>query len=333
MSEKTVKGYKVFNPDWTCRGFQYKVGEYYERDENPIVCKRGFHFCERLEDCFNYYDFDSENKVAEITAYGEIVVQNNKCCTNKIKIEKELSWYEVLSIVNIGKHCTGIGNSGNWNSGNWNSGSWNSGNGNAGDRNSGGYNAGDYNSGDYNSGGYNAGDYNSGDYNSGGYNAGDYNSGDYNSGGYNAGDYNSGGYNSGDFNSGNWNSGSWNTTDCSSGCFNTVEQKIFLFNRLSDWTMKDWRSSKARDILYGVGVSPVQKIYEVDMADKEKKEHPKYQITGFYLKKLSLKEIAEERQKCWDKLSQEQKDIVMAIPNFDKAIFKETTGIDVDMEE
>ena len=28
MSEqKEVRGYKVFNPDWTCRGFQYKVGE------------------------------------------------------------------------------------------------------------------------------------------------------------------------------------------------------------------------------------------------------------------------------------------------------------------
>ena len=21
-----IKGYKVFNPDWTCRGFQYEVG-------------------------------------------------------------------------------------------------------------------------------------------------------------------------------------------------------------------------------------------------------------------------------------------------------------------
>lgn len=89
MSEnKAVKGYKVFNPDWTCRGFQYKVGESYEMDEEPIACERGFHFCERLEDCFNYYDFDSENKVAEITAYGETTRENNKCCTNKIKIEK-----------------------------------------------------------------------------------------------------------------------------------------------------------------------------------------------------------------------------------------------------
>lgn len=30
MSE--VKGYKVFNPDWTCRGFQYEVGKIFEED-------------------------------------------------------------------------------------------------------------------------------------------------------------------------------------------------------------------------------------------------------------------------------------------------------------
>lgn len=24
-----MKGYKVFNSDWTCRGFQYNVGEIY----------------------------------------------------------------------------------------------------------------------------------------------------------------------------------------------------------------------------------------------------------------------------------------------------------------
>ena len=67
MSEKTVKGYKVFNPDWTCRGFQYKVGESYEMDKEPIACERGFHFCERLEDCFNYYDFEHMEKQQEKT--------------------------------------------------------------------------------------------------------------------------------------------------------------------------------------------------------------------------------------------------------------------------
>jgi len=94
--------------------------------------------------------------------------------------------------------------------------------------------------------------------------------------------------------------------------------------------MKDWISSKAKNILDNMDVSPVQKIYEGDMTDKEKEEHPEYQTTGFYLKELSQKEMAEKRQQCWDRLSQKEKDIVMAIPNFDKAIFKETTGIDVE---
>ena len=169
-----MKGYKVFNSDWTCRGYQYEVGKTYEIAESPKCCKVGFHFCERLVDCFNYYLFDQNNKVAKIEAIGEIDFDNtnSKCCTNKIVILKELTWAEVLDMCNTGK-----GNSGKRNSGDCNSGCYNSGDYNIGDCNSGCYNIGYYNSGYYN-----IGYYNSGDYNSGGYNSGDYNSGDYNSG-------------------------------------------------------------------------------------------------------------------------------------------------------
>ena len=66
MSE--VKGYKVFNPDWTCRGFQYEVGKIFEEDVKPSCCDRGFHFCEKAADCFSYYSFNSENRVAEVIA-------------------------------------------------------------------------------------------------------------------------------------------------------------------------------------------------------------------------------------------------------------------------
>ena len=154
-----MKGYKVFNSDWTCRGYQYEIGKTYEIAENPQCCKVGFHFCERLADCFNYYSFNTNNKVAEIEAIGEIDFDdtNSKRCTNKIVILKELKWSEVLDMCNSGK-----GNSGNRNSGNDNSGNRNSGN-----RNSGYYNSGYYNSGNYNSGHYNSGYYNSGDHNSG----------------------------------------------------------------------------------------------------------------------------------------------------------------------
>ena len=69
---ESIKGFKVFNPDWTCRGFQYKIGEFYEMDERPRVCKHGFHFCLKASDCFNFYSFNSDNKVAEVEAYGDI---------------------------------------------------------------------------------------------------------------------------------------------------------------------------------------------------------------------------------------------------------------------
>ena len=122
---ENVKGFKVFNPDWTCRGFQYEVGKVYEEDVKPRVCDSGFHFCKQAKDCFNYYSFNTENKVAEVIALGDIAEDGDKCSTNIIQIVREVTWQEVLTIVNTGKACTGLCNSGDCNSGDWNSGDWN----------------------------------------------------------------------------------------------------------------------------------------------------------------------------------------------------------------
>ena len=147
-----MQGFKVFEPDWTCRGFQYEVGKTYEEDVTPCCCFRGFHFCTELKDCFNYYSFNPENKVAEVVALGEVDTESNdsKCCTNKIQIVKELSWEEVLKMVNMGKGNAGLCNSGDWNSGNRNSGN----------RNSGDWNSGDWNSGDWNKTNFSSGCFN-----------------------------------------------------------------------------------------------------------------------------------------------------------------------------
>lgn len=120
-----VRGFKVFNPDWTCRGFQYEVGKIFEEDVEPSCCDRGFHFCENAADCFNYYSFNPDNKVAEVIAYGDIVRGDDKCCTNKIKIVREIPWQELLTIVNTGKSCTGLCNTGDRNTGDRNTGDWN----------------------------------------------------------------------------------------------------------------------------------------------------------------------------------------------------------------
>lgn len=302
----TVKGYKVFNSDWSCTPTagvkkQYTCPGKFEEEIDLDICRKGMHFCKRAIDCFNYNSFDPNNKVAEVIAYGTLVEKGYKCCTDKLEIVREISWAEVLEIVNTGKDCTGIGNSGNCNSGN---------------RNSGNRNSGSWNSGYGNSGYWNSGYWNSGNWNSGHWNSGNRNSGNYNSGDWNSGDWNSGYYNSGDWNSGNYNS----------GCFNTGEQKIYLFNKPSDWTITDWWGSEARIILSSMPMKNLRYILFSEMTDGEKSEHHEAEITGGYLKE---EDNTNNRQSWWDELSADEKDAVKAIPNFDRAIFKEITGIDV----
>ena len=344
-----MKGYKVFNPDWTCNGFQYEVGKVFEMNKPPVICRQGFHFCKKAIDCFNYYEFDSNNKVAEVEALGEIETEGNKSSTNKIYIIRELSWYEVLDLVNTGAGNTGRNNSGDRNSGdrnsgNWNSGDTNSGNSNSGDRNSGDRNSGDRNSGDRNSGYWNSGNSNSGNWNSGNWNSGywnsgncnsgnrnsgDYNSGNRNSGNRNSGDYNSGNRNSGnrnsgDYNSGNCNSGDWNLSNNNSGCFNTEQHQLYFFDKPTNITFDEWRNSHAYYLLREIDF--IEWVYFEDMTEEEKKEHPEAEITGGYLKEYDLKESAS---KWWNELKNYEKEIIKNIPNFDVEKFYKITGVKV----
>lgn len=294
-----VKGYKVFNPDWTCLGFQYEVGKTYEEDVTPKCCNKGFHFCKELKDCFSYYSFDPDNKVAKVIALGEIdeKLDDSKCCTNKIQIVEEISWEDVLRMVNLGEGNAGLCNSG------------------------------DYNTGHRNTGGYNTGCKNTGNYNTGDWNIGGFNAGSCNTGNRNTGDYNTGNWNTGSCNTGNWNTGDYNIIDASSGCFCTEHQKILIFDKSSNWTIKDWFGSDARYILDSIPNNIVEWIYESDMTDIEKEKNPTYKTTGGYLKILDKSEAA---QVWWDGLDTTDKNIIKSIPNFDAEKFQKCTGIKVD---
>src|SRR5574344_415748 len=175
-----TKGYKVFNPDWTCRGFQYEAGKTVEENVTPKCCDAGFHFCLKASDCFNYYSSDHSNKVAEVVALGEVdySTEDSKCATNKIQIVREISWDEVQKIANLGKDCTGVCNTGNRNTGNRNTGDCNTGNCNTGNRNT----TRKGNTGDSNTGNSNTGDCNTGNSNTGNCNTGNRNTGDCNTG-------------------------------------------------------------------------------------------------------------------------------------------------------
>ena len=316
MENNNIHGFKVFGPDWTCRDFQYEVGKTYTMEDSPVCCQQGFHFCLNAADCFSYYSFDSSNKVAEVIALGDVDSKDDssKCCTNKIRIVREIPWDEVLRIVNTGKNCTGLRNTGNQNVGDQNTGNQNTGNQNTGSRNVGSCNTGNQNTGNCNTGNQNTGNWN----------AGDWNAGSWNTGSRNTGNQNTGDYNTGYQNAGNWNVGDWNRSSFNTGCFMTEEQKISMFNKPTDWTYQDWLESDARHLLNQIPRYIVKWIHSDEMTDEEKANHPSHETTGGYLKVLDESKCG---QLWWDSLSACQKDIIKAIPNFDPEIFEQCTGI------
>ena len=294
--QNVVHGFKVFRPDWTCspngNTKQYTCPGKFEEEGELDVCGHGMHFCQTAADCFNYYSFNSENKVAEVIAYGDVRTEGDKSCTDKLEIVREIPWDEVLRIVNIGKNCTGRCNTGNRNTGN-----------------------------------RNTGDCNTGDWNTGNRNTGDCNTGNRNTGDCNTGNRNTGNWNTGDWNTGNWNTGDWNKSSFNTGCFNTEEQKIMLFNKPSNMTYSEWLDSDARYLLNQIPKDVVEWVYEEDMTDEEKAAHPTYETTGGYLKVLDGSECG---QLWWGSLSDRRKEIIKAIPNFDAEIFFQCTGVRVD---
>ena len=306
---------KGFDSDLKCRGFQFEVGKEYKKN-NPEGTEIGcctdtvFHYCKSLKGVHKHYSVLDDNRFCEIEVLGEEVTDDNiKFGSDHIRIVREITGHELNELKGVVGGNTGLFNSGGFNSG---------------DSNSGDFNSGDSNSGAFNSGKRNSGRRNSGNCNSGDFNSGDFNSGDHNSGDFNSGDCNSGYFNSGNRNSGDSNIGDWNATDYSTGCFNTKQQKIYLFNKPSEWTYSDWLSSFAREVLtyapYGT-----EWVAENIMTEEEKAEHPEYKVTDGYLHECTN----ADRQNWWNGLSKERKDAVKSIPNFDAEIFKEITGIDV----
>ncbi len=299
-------GYKAFDKNLQCRGFQFEVGKTYEtgraKEDLRLYSDTVFHFCRelrRIEDVSNYCI--SKSRVCEVIAEGDIVMDGSKYGTNKLTILREIP-REELNEYN------------SWNSGDWNSGDWNSGD----------WNSGDWNSGDWNSGNRNSGDWNSGDRNSGDRNSGNWNSGDRNSGNRNSGNWNSGDRNSGDWNSGNRNSGNWNSGDRNSGFFNTDSPLVRIFNKETNVPCNDIDFPSFLYFDLTVWVSH-------DTATDEEKEVHKIDIEtcGGFTKAISYKEAF---RLAWDKAGKTEHNKLLKLPNWDNEIFKEISGIDAEYE-
>ena len=136
-----VRGYKIFNSDFTCRAHKYEVGKEYKHKGELKICNSGLHFCLKASHCFSYYAFDKRNIVCEVEALGDVVyhTEDSKAATNHIKILRQLTWEEVLQVANEGSDNTGHSNTGYSNTGYWNTGDRNTGYSNTGNRNTGAF--------------------------------------------------------------------------------------------------------------------------------------------------------------------------------------------------
>lgn len=235
-----MKAYKIFNNDWTCRGFQYEVGKTYRTTKKIGICNWGFHSCLKLSNCLKYYNLSNTCKIAEVSALGEIIKDPFKLVSSKIKIVKEISLKEAYAMVNIGVSNTGKLNSGdnnlgNCNTGNFNDGIFNSGNNNTGNCNAGCSNKGNDNTGNCNTGSKNTGNFNIGSKNTGIYNSGIQNTGKHNVGNSNVGFGNYGNNNVGNFNTSNYNIGNFNKKSFNTGSFNLYKHNNFcVFDKECD---------------------------------------------------------------------------------------------------
>ena len=111
--------------------------------------------------------------------------------------------------------------------------------------------------------------------------------------------------------------------------FNTKEQPLYLFNKPTDFTRDEFRNifPNEYDLLFHSLFPLTEWIIESNMSAEEKEANPSYKTTGGYLKKRTYHEAWRI---MWDSWTKEQQDSIKKLPNFDKDIFKEITGIEVE---
>lgn len=188
-------------------------------------------------------------------------------------------------------------------------------------------NYGSSNAGNNNLGSYNTGNSNHGYKNSGNCNYGVYNTGDGNCGvGGNTGDGNTGRENSGYYNDGSKNSGYFNKCDNSTGFFCSEEENVRLFNRPSNMKRSEFEESPYFKALCSV---PFNLTEWVENSSKEDSDTPAKQSLGGHLKTYTYQEACYN---WWNAMTQENRSIVMSMPNFDADVFYEITGIDLRKE-
>ena len=88
-------GFKAFDKDMICQDFKYEENSEYKIKGKPVLCEKGFHYCENPFNVLNYYDL-CDSEFAEIEDHGDSQSDDSKTVTNHIKIKGKLSLAEFI---------------------------------------------------------------------------------------------------------------------------------------------------------------------------------------------------------------------------------------------
>lgn len=101
-----------------------------------------------------------------------------------------------------------------------------------------------------------------------------------------------------------------------------------MFNKETDMTWKEWKNSKAYDILSKNKKS--QWIQYEDMTNKEKEKYQSAKTCDGYLKEI---ERATSSKEWWNSLEIHEKATIIQLPNFDLDIFNDIMELKVTKKE
>ncbi len=130
----------------------------------------------------------------------------------------------------------------------------------------------------------------------------------------------------GNWSTGNWSTGNWSVSNYSVGHFSTEDYSAYgSFNK--PCSKEDWDNAIKPSFLY---FNLTEWIESNDMTDEEKENNPTHINTGGYLKVYDYKyDYKEAWLKAWESATDEDKELLYKLPNFDAEVFKEISGIDV----
>ena len=104
-----VSGFKGFDENMQCRGFQYEEGKTYHEDGEIQACQSGFHYCKYPLDVFGYYP-PAKSRFCAVEGSGKVSndTDDTKIAVSDLKVKAEIGIAGIVkaAIEYTKKRCT-----------------------------------------------------------------------------------------------------------------------------------------------------------------------------------------------------------------------------------